>query len=197
MSTKAGKASDALKIIVIGPKGCGKTTVANYVSGFSTTLGEYHPTIGIRCLEFDRDRLTVTDPKKRTSVTVKCAVELWDVSGDTRFASCWPAIAQDCDGVLMVFNPDEKGQEKDIEMWFKTFVLNKNLKHDTQCALFAHRSSPGDRVSKIKISKNLVKVPIAQTSVDYEAETITTEFDKLLANCYLQRRESEESAILA
>eukprot|EP00762_Andalucia_godoyi_P003715 ANDGO_08641.mRNA.1 Intraflagellar transport protein 22 len=190
---------DALKILVVGPRSSGKTAISNFVSGHQPTLDpEYRPTTGVRCLEFERDRLAVTDSKKKTTTNVRCAVELWDCSGDLRFQSCWPALSQGCDGVLLVFNPDDKGQEKDVETYFRYFVQGPDLRLESQTALFAHRQAPpAQRVQKIKISKALVKVPIAQTSVDYDVDTLTIEFDKFLASCYAVKREKDETAILS
>lgn len=34
-----------------------------------------------------------------------------------RYESCWPAIQQDAKGVMIVYNPDDKAQEREAEMW--------------------------------------------------------------------------------
>ena len=36
-----------------------------------------------------------------------------------RYADCWPAIQQDVDGVIMVFNPEAR-QEQEVEQWWGT-----------------------------------------------------------------------------
>lgn len=54
-------------------------------------------------------------------------VELWDCSGDKKYENCWPAILRDAHGVIMVYDPTVKSQEKDIELWHKAFVQGMNL----------------------------------------------------------------------
>ena len=54
-------------------------------------------------------------------------VELWDCSGDRRYENCWTAILRETHGVVMVYDPTIKDQEKDIEMWHKSFVNPLNL----------------------------------------------------------------------
>lgn len=193
----------ASKIIVVGPTKAGKTCLADFLAGLrATPAADYHPTQGCRIVEFDRDKLTITDAKRKTTSTnTKVSVELWDVSGDAKFSSGWPAIKQDVDGVLLVFSPDEKGHDRELENFFKSFVTDLNLKPETQCMIFAHRSAAAQQkgaanAQKIKISKSLIKVPIAQTSLDYDTDLIRDEFDKLVASVYLNRRDKEESAIL-
>ena len=44
-------------------------------------------------------------------------VELWDCSGDRKYENCWTAILRDAQGVVLVYDPTIKEQEKDIELW--------------------------------------------------------------------------------
>lgn len=64
-----------LKICVVGPKGCGKSVIANFLAGQAGGLveGAYTPTAGVRILEYEAS-------VPRTSQPVN--VELWDASGD-------------------------------------------------------------------------------------------------------------------
>jgi GTPase SAR1 family protein len=63
-----------LKICVVGPKGCGKTSISNFLAGQTQSLstdGKYDPTAGVRILEFE------------TRVGQgPVNIELWDASGD-------------------------------------------------------------------------------------------------------------------
>ena len=34
-----------------------------------------------------------------------------------RYEMCWPAIMRDADGVILVYNPDNRAHEKEIEIW--------------------------------------------------------------------------------
>ena len=38
-------------------------------------------------------------------------VELWDTSGNLKFQSHWPALSNDANGVVFVFNPGESENE--------------------------------------------------------------------------------------
>ena len=122
------------KVIVLGPKRCGKTRIANLLSGFeeSSNFEVYKPTAGTRILEFEQ-----IAKAGKTSINIQ--VELWDCSGDRRYENCWTAILRDAHGVVMVYDPTIKEQEKDIEMWHKSFVIPLGLP-DTQILLLAHQA---------------------------------------------------------
>ena len=97
-----------MKILIIGPKGSCKSTIANFITDFKTTLqpeeeeeeerNYYQPTYGTRILE-------------------KNNVEFWDCSGDQSFEGCWRSIMAGADGVLIVFNPDIPGHEQQMLEW--------------------------------------------------------------------------------
>lgn len=122
-----------LKIIVAGPKGCGKTTMSNFISGHSADLGgeRYDPTVGVRILEFEA-------PGRSSHENV--SIELWDASGDHNYETCWRGIMADSDAVILVFNPDTPGQDQQIGDWFEFFVKKNGLRDD-QCMIFAHRGN--------------------------------------------------------
>eukprot|EP00966_Prymnesium_polylepis_P208119 4820742-Prymnesium_polylepis.1 len=66
-------------------------------------------------------------------------VELWDCSGDRRYENCWTAILRETNGVVMVYDPTIKEQEKDIEMWYKSFVAPLGLP-DSQILILGHQA---------------------------------------------------------
>ena len=65
-----------------------------------------------------------------TGGSSKASVELWDVSGHSRYQSCWPAIMKDANGVLFVFNPEVKNQDKELDNWHKSFALPTKVKSE-------------------------------------------------------------------
>lgn len=69
--------SQRLKIIVVGPKASGKTTICNYLMGQSDSMSneQYLPTAGCRILEGDL-------AGQGNQIV---SVELWDASGDNRY----------------------------------------------------------------------------------------------------------------
>ncbi|KAI8901128.1 hypothetical protein BC833DRAFT_614196 [Globomyces pollinis-pini] len=81
-----------LIVFVVGPIKSGKTMIANHLADLTESLetNEYHPTQGVRVLEFDRK--IVGDAKKNQKwreVTIE--VELWDCSGHEQ-QECFPTI---------------------------------------------------------------------------------------------------------
>lgn len=154
------------KVLVMGPKQCGKTRIANFLSGheespdFSTP---YKPTKGTRILEFEEN---VQTGKGRP---VQLSVEMWDCSGDEQYNSCWPAILRDVSGVLMVYDPTKKEQEKDIDTWYKSFVARLGLK-DAQILLFAHSGGAPAR-NTYQAPRNLDKFRFLNTTLDNEETT--------------------------
>ena len=64
-----------IKVIVVGPAGCGKTSIANYLMGQSEMpqSEQYDPTVACRILE-----------NEIHFGAMAMNVELWDVSGDNR-----------------------------------------------------------------------------------------------------------------
>ena len=60
-----------LKILVIGPEACGKTTLVNYLAEKQNVLeNPYRPTTGVRIVEHE----TYVDNRL-------VSIEFWDVSG--------------------------------------------------------------------------------------------------------------------
>jgi Rab-like protein 5 len=122
----------------MGPKRCGKTRIANFLAGHETNPGSfdtYKPTKGTRILECEK---AVQAGKK----SLKLQVELWDCSGDRQYENCWTAILRDAQGVILCYDPTIKEQEKDIELWHKTFVAPLHL-GEGQIMVFAHQSQVG------------------------------------------------------
>ena len=67
--------SQKIKICVVGPKGCGKSAISNFLSGQASGLVQapYVPTAGVRILEYEANI-----PRESNPVNV----EIWDASGD-------------------------------------------------------------------------------------------------------------------
>ncbi|CAN0367173.1 unnamed protein product, partial [Discosporangium mesarthrocarpum] len=121
-----------LKIVVCGPTRGGKTSIANFIAGHTEQLGnadqKYDPTIGARILECE---------KQPGIAGAKVPVELWDVSGDQTFESCWPAVLKDVDGVILVYNPEIPSHETEIGIWYQHFAEGTGM-GDKQCQVFIH-----------------------------------------------------------
>ncbi|KAL0485535.1 intraflagellar transport protein ift22 [Acrasis kona] len=144
--------TDRIKILLVGPKENGKTGIANYLGGLSTELNSLtKPTIGVRIVEFERNGLKLVK-QKAIQRDGKVMVELWDVSGDKIFQQCWPAIIKDTHGVLIVYNPDSRNAEKELDFWHKAFA--SKIK-DSCCLVFAHHQDE-------EAAKNATKLRMIQ-----------------------------------
>lgn len=113
-----------LTIFVLGPPQVGKTAISNYIADLSESLetAEYHPTAGVRILEFDR---TLTpDPRKhkwrQTNIqgTLPLTqVEVWDVGGDARSMQLLSPLSHGIHGAVFVTSPDGK-HDTDLDAWY-------------------------------------------------------------------------------
>ena len=74
--------------------------------------------------------------------------------------------ACDATGVVLVYDPTIKEQEKDIELWYKSYVNRLHLK-DAQVLVFAHTASSGGR-STYQAPRSLDKFKFLNTTLDSE-----------------------------
>jgi len=158
----------ALKIVVAGPKGSGKTLISNFLaSGCSPDLPlsseNYSPTSGVRILEFE---------------SREGNLEIWDASGDHSFESCWKAIMHSADGVILVYNPDAPSQDQQLADWFDFFVRKNGLR-DEQCLIFAHRAGKTATSDRFRPPPLFSKVTAALTTPQSGSD-IKNLFDDLL-----------------
>ena len=149
------------KVLVIGPKRSGKTRIADFLAGHADAphFEDYKPTRGSRILEFEQG---VQSGKR----SVQMNVELWDTSGDRQYEGCWPAILRDAQGVVLVYDPSIKEQEKDVELWYKSFAASLRLKPE-QHLLFAHQANAVGKAS-YQAPRNLDRLTFLNTTLDSE-----------------------------
>eukprot|EP00605_Chrysophyceae_sp_TOSAG23-4_P000286 GSChrysophyteH1.ASY1.ANO1.331.1 assembled CDS len=121
-----------VKIVVAGPKACGKSAISTFLSGQADgfKLDNYNATAGVRILEFDTQVKGYSEP---------VSVELWDASGDHQYENCWKGIMDGADGVMLIYNPDGAGQDQQLGDWFEFFVRKNGLK-DEQSMVIAFRT---------------------------------------------------------
>jgi len=153
------------KVLVIGPKRCGKSRVANFLSRHeeSPNFEVYKPTKGCRILEFEED-------VSAGGRSMNLSVEMWDCSGDKQYKECWPAILRDVHGVILVYDPTIKEQEKDIELWYKTYTSRLGLS-DSQVILFAHQAQAGNVRSTYQAPRALDRFTFLNTTLDHDDTT--------------------------
>jgi Rab-like protein 5 len=154
--------------------------------------GDYRPTQGCRILEFEVPDVIVSGK------TVKAEVELWDCSGDHKFETCWPAVAKDSSGVILVFNPDDSSQVRDLESWYRYYVDQQGLR-DTQCIIFAHSKQASSEHQTPSLPSKLAKLTCVNTSLEDDGDLLKREFTGYLGNLLKvisERREQDELTIL-
>jgi len=178
------------KIVVVGPCKSGKTSISNFLGDQGDVISSaYRPTIGVRILEFESSISTSQGHKK-------IDVELWDCSGNESCEGCWPALASDADGVLLVYDPFDARVSPSIESFYKYFVSGQNLK-DEHCLVFANCKSNDEKNSEI--SSPFPSVTFEVTNLEEDPETVRSSFNNLLQNVFHKlsaSRERQELSIL-
>lgn len=191
---------ERVKILILGPSQVGKSNVANYLSGTKEhATANYKETCPLRVFEVFIEGLSIGG-QRRGGRGTRAVAEVWDVSGNTRFQACWPAIAKDAHGAIFVFNPAIANQEKELELWYKSFAVPAQIK-DEHIMVFGHRSQPTDD------PQNSGSVPrpggslsraskVLETSLDFHPESFKEAFDRLVERILAHRREQEENRVL-
>ncbi|KAG1692540.1 hypothetical protein DVH05_000278 [Phytophthora capsici] len=157
-----------LKILIVGPKEAGKSTIANFLAEHSDRLGSqerYQPTIGVRILELEKG---------------KTNVELWDVSGDQNYEGCWPAVMKDADGVILVYSPDSHVHESEAMLWYEWFIQNAGLEI-SQSLVFEHSTGANNTAAPLA-SKSRLPSHLRVVATTFDTPNVfKSEFNRLVA----------------
>eukprot|EP00931_Biecheleriopsis_adriatica_P005958 TRINITY_DN107423_c0_g1_i1.p1 TRINITY_DN107423_c0_g1~~TRINITY_DN107423_c0_g1_i1.p1 ORF type:complete len:214 (-),score=52.10 TRINITY_DN107423_c0_g1_i1:93-671(-) len=149
---RAADASNRQKVVIVGPCEAGKSTIANVIAEAAEAASEaYRPTAGVRILECESE--------VRASSS-RITVELWDVSGDTKYQKCWPAIKKDAVGAILVYNPEKQNHEQEIEQWFQWFPRSMNFSPNQVLVIQSLRRSDVPR--RMPLPAKLAAAGIAQ-----------------------------------
>ena len=188
--------TNSVKICVVGPREGGKTLLCKLLAG---TLPEhdrgYHPTKGLRIQEVER-----IGPGG-----IAVNVQLRDCSGDfDAYATCFPAMALDMDGLIVVYDPDEEGKEAELERWHESFSTVEGVRLDSKQVLVVgiHRGRGGEGAPpKFPITGKLTKLPNAVVEVSGDdvagsARRGGVEVDKCVQHVVTKKRELEENKFL-
>jgi len=162
-----------LPIFIVGQGATGKTWIANHlVDNHDSANQVYHETQGVRILEMT---------KKINNLNLD--VEIWDVSGNSKFHSLLSGISKDAIGLVYVSNGSES------KVWE---------------SLFSHLSPSQVLIVNVNASVSVenwkTSVMIRDfTLVESNMERLVLEFDKFLVNLHQiqkDKKELEESSIL-
>ena len=167
-----------LKIIIVGPPKVGKTVIANYLSEFSHTVSpDYHPTVGVRILELEKpytdEQVTNIQILKKNKIN-KVKIELWDMSGDRKYESTWPAIKYGANGVIIVLDAVNEKYEATIDEWMNNFCTEINPENVT---CFSYKKDESKGLSKVKQSHQFPNLIINE--VTNSMESLLPCFNKL------------------
>jgi len=178
--------SNDLKIIVVGPTGSGKTELVDILSSASKGFqGNRQPTVGLRILEFP---ITLEVNNLQTGISV----QLWDMSGDERYSSCWPAVAKDADGCMLVYSANDRRQAQDLERYSREFTKNLNA---SQCLIVAHKMGAiEDKVPKPKLSANIQDAKIVPCNAQDINDSFTQQFSAFLGQVQVAKKKAMEEA---
>ena len=117
--------TSTVKICVVGPQEGGKTLLCKLLAEQLPADRGYYPTKGLRIQEVER-----IGPGG-----IAVNVQLRDCSGDFgAYSQCFPAMALDMDGLIVVYDPDEEGKEPELERWHEAFSTVGDARLDpSQC----------------------------------------------------------------
>ncbi|XP_024220811.1 intraflagellar transport protein 22 homolog isoform X1 [Bombus impatiens] len=163
-----------LKIIVTGPIRSGKTTISNFLADATEIPYDYHPTKGVRILEFEVQNINVNNKH------IAKDIELWDCSGDHKFESCWPAIRKDVHGVILVYNEKSNECLKEIQQLYDYFIDQTKLDPD-RCAIFCYDPEKRNpEISKI-ISSTFMKVSHVKCNIESGGSKLKADFASFIS----------------
>ena len=162
-----------LKILLVGPTRSGKTAISNMLAEYQDNLLlSYRPTVGCRIHEFEKEI------KAKQGAGTKVMVELWDVSGDPKYEKCWPAIQQNVNGIIFVYDSSTSTPDTEMDYWVREFP--KKIKLDAKfCMAFANKQNPESKVTAAPM-KGVSNIECSQDS----AQTIHVSFDKYFQTLY-------------
>ena len=174
-----------LKIVLVGPQKVGKTTIANSLSEFSHTISpDYHPTVGVRILETEKtytEEQVSSIPILKKNKLNKVKIELWDMSGDRRFESTWPAIKYGANGVIIVLDAVNDKYEATIDEWMNNFCTEIN-KENVTC--FSYKKDDSKGLSKVKQSHQFPNLTICE--VTNSVDSLLPNFNKFITRLLLK-----------
>ncbi|XP_076621036.1 intraflagellar transport protein 22 homolog [Colletes latitarsis] len=162
-----------LKVIVVGPVRSGKTSISNFLADATEIPYDYHPTQGVRILEFEIENININN---------KCVtqdIELWDCSGDHKFENCWPAIRKNLHGVIFVYSEKSNECLKELQQLYDYFINQTQVGPD-RCVIFCYDpEKKNPEISKI-ISSTFAKVSHVKCNVESGGNKLKSDFSSFI-----------------
>ncbi|CAL8088743.1 unnamed protein product [Calicophoron daubneyi] len=174
-----------IKIVIVGPMECGKSYLSNFLSeAVEQVTGEYRPTCGVRIIEYEMNL-----PVKNK--IFKVDVEIWDVSGNKKYESCWPATFKGAHGAVFVYNPDHADHGKELDYWHSVLVQNTSLK-DGNCCLIGHKRPNKNEREACNLPIAFGKFQQLMGNVSEEGDKLRESFGKFIAQLFSNKLEVTE-----
>ncbi|KAG7188213.1 hypothetical protein KM043_016083 [Ampulex compressa] len=163
-----------LKLVLIGPVKSGKSIISNHIADATEAPFDYHPTQGVRILEFEVDNIEVNDKH------VSKDIELWDCSGDRKFQNCWTTMRKDVQGVLLVYSNNSENCLKELQEFYDYFVDQIKLGPEKCVILCFDPDKKSLEISKI-ISSTFIKISHIRCNVDEGESKLKSDFSSFLS----------------
>ncbi|CAF1301440.1 unnamed protein product [Adineta steineri] len=148
-----------IKIAVVGPLASGKSSFINFATETRESLTEsYIPTVPVRIIEYEV-------PSSTRGKSQNYNVQIYDCSGDSKFEHTWAAMSYKLNGTVFVYNPEDKKQAEELNLWYNNFVEKPNLTEKC-CLLVASKKDQdeeggggGKRGHEAKLSTLFSDIP--------------------------------------
>uniref|UniRef100_A0A1I8F4Z1 Rab-like protein 5 n=1 Tax=Macrostomum lignano TaxID=282301 RepID=A0A1I8F4Z1_9PLAT len=148
------------KASVVGPVACGKTYLTNFLSeAIEQSSGEYRPTQACRIVEYET---------RQGSQYIE--VQLWDISGDKKFASCWPALVSSVNGVVFVYNQDQPQQSEELDQLYSS-------------SSFKITESRTPNMDSLQLSDKFENVRTVASDIPSAGDQLRDDFNNFLLHC--------------
>ncbi|CAB3405765.1 unnamed protein product [Caenorhabditis bovis] len=159
----------------------------------------YRPTKGVRIVEFESHEFLTKDGKspgneEKNMRSINVEIQLWDVSGDRKYAECWPAIKRDANGVILIANPEEH-TGTDLLEWYSEFVEKEGLEARSVLVLLNEqgpKKTNHELVSAFKILPQLRNVHHIACHFATEGASVKQDVNNFLINILFQDEETRK-----
>lgn len=178
-----------LKLVMMGPTGSGKTTIANFLADATEIPYDHHPTQGVRILEFEVNDVEINNKH------ISKDIELWDCSGDRKFENCWPAMRKDVHGVILVYNAKVQDSLKELREFYDYFINGAKLEPNNCVIFHFDANSAPSNASKV-ISSSFPNISHVKCNVEDGGDKLKADFRLFLSALMSKLREDKEEKLI-
>ena len=163
---------EAIKVILVGETGTGKTSLINTATGKKFTEGEEISSIKCSYVQLTK----IIEDREYT-------IDLWDTIGQEKFRSLTKLFFKDSDIVIFVFDITQKHSFDDLEYWFK--IIEEELGNAPIKGLAANKQ---DLFEYQKVDDDTIQMYADKKGIKYKFTTATnpTNFSKLIEELLIE-----------